>query len=283
MANDGFPSSVPEWWTKVRSFGASASQRERLRQRMTPMAWKATIHSAPAPIASGRSTTSVITAFQRVIRDGSVTTSKTMSAGAKMTALAEPRRVVTLTMLAGAVDVGKGLVHHSGQPGRVQRGSVSSSPDLADSGWSIARQGTASTGGGPRRKPVGVTSTVALPDGGAGFAELSPAPSRPLSRNTRKAERRAARQTPCRKCRAPHRVLLRVALVPSRAVRPRFPARYSRSPSAETPVGRWGDPRALLAEDRARTRNVPTKCCARPTYRKRTVLTTSSTIFFLTS
>lgn len=84
---------------------------------MTFMAWKATIYSAPVAIASGPSTTSVITAFHRVIRDGSVTASKTTSAGAKMTALAEPRRVVTLTMLAGDVDVGKGLVHHSSQPG----------------------------------------------------------------------------------------------------------------------------------------------------------------------
>lgn len=94
---------------------------------VTRMAWKATTHSDHGAIASGMSTTSVITAFHRIMREGSVTASKTASAGATMDRADRAATGGYLTMVMGDVDVGKSL---SILPPNASTASSSGSPPL---------------------------------------------------------------------------------------------------------------------------------------------------------
>lgn len=82
---------------------------------MTRMARKATTHSDPGAIASGTSTTLVITAFHRVMREGSDTTSETASAGATTTCAGRTASGSHLTIVMGDASVGDSPEHPSSE------------------------------------------------------------------------------------------------------------------------------------------------------------------------
>ena len=96
VAYDGFPSSVAERCTNLRSPATRASQRDLLFRFIARIAWQETTHSWPGSSAGGRSTVALMTGFHSGRRKGSVIVTKTASAGAGMAFVAEPLSTTTV-------------------------------------------------------------------------------------------------------------------------------------------------------------------------------------------
>ncbi len=96
VAYEGFPSSVAERWTNLRSPTTRASQRDLLFHFMARIAWQDTTHSQPGSSVGGPSTVALMTGFHWGRRKGSVIVSKTAPAGAEIAFVAEPLSTTTV-------------------------------------------------------------------------------------------------------------------------------------------------------------------------------------------